>query len=141
MKEALLEQLIRHEGLKLKPYYDTVGKLTIGIGRNLDDYGITKEEALYLCKNNILQCIAELESSLPFFSTLDEVRQDVLVNMTFNLGIFGLLKFKNTLSSIERGDYNSASMAMLDSKWAKQVGNRAVELAEQMKTGIRKGVK
>ena len=140
MREALLSQLIRHEGLKLQPYYDTVGKLTIGIGRNLDDYGITKEEAMYLCKNNIVQCIAELEASLPWFNTLDEVRKDVLINMDFNLGIVGLLKFKNTLKLIEEGKYIDASYQMLSSKWSKQVGKRAIELSDQMRTGKRKEV-
>lgn len=131
----LEEQLLVDEGLRLKPYKDTVGKLTIGIGRNLDDVGITKDEAIILLRNDIARTTKDVIANIPWWSTLDEVRRDVIINMAFNLGIEGLLKFKRTLLSIQNGEYEQASKEMLESKWAKQVGNRARRLAEMMRTG------
>ena len=81
----IADLLIRHEGLRLKPYRDTVGKLTIGVGRNLDDVGITREEALYLLKNDIDNARRELIKTIPRFLDMDKVRQIVLISMTFNL--------------------------------------------------------
>lgn len=127
--------LLKHEGLKLKPYRCTSGKLTIGVGRNLEDRGITKSEAMYLLSNDIADVIHQLKEKLPVFNVLDQTRQDVLVDMAFNMGVGGLLEFKNTLASIEKGHYRKASKQMLQSKWAKQVPNRAGELSEMMKTG------
>lgn len=131
----LEEQLLVDEGLRLKPYKDTVGKLTIGIGRNLDDVGITKDEAIILLRNDIARTTKDVIANIPWWSSLDEVRRDVIINMAFNLGIEGLLKFKRTLLSIQNGKYEQASKEMLESKWAKQVGNRARRLAEMMRTG------
>jgi len=134
-REALKAQLIRHEGARLKPYHDTVGKLTIGVGRNLDDVGITPVEMLVLLDTDITRAEAGLRAAWPHYDRLDPVRQQVLVNMAFNLGVPGLLAFKNTLAAVERGDYEAAYVEMIDSKWAKQVGARATELSAQMKTG------
>jgi lysozyme len=134
--DIVSKQLRRHEGLKLKPYYCTAGKLTIGYGRNLDDVGITKEEAEYLLQNQIQTCIAELQKKIPdIYNNVNHVRQAVLVNMCYNMGITELLKFKKTLASIQRGDYKLASEQMLQSLWAEQVGNRAKQLSELMKNG------
>ena len=134
--DIVSKQLRRHEGLKLKPYYCTAGKLTIGYGRNLDDVGITKEEAEYLLQNEIRSCIADLQKKIPdIYNNVNHVRQAVLVNMCYNLGITGLLKFKKTLASIQQGDYKLASEQMLQSLWAEQVGNRAKLLSELMKNG------
>lgn len=131
----LEEQLVRHEGKKLFPYVDTVGKLTIGVGRNLSDVGISEAEALYFLQNDIAKAQKGISTYLPWTVHLDRIRYYVLVNMCFNLGIKGLLEFKNTLRFVENGKYKEASQAMLISLWAKQVGNRAVELAKQMETG------
>lgn len=128
----LIDQLIRHEGLRLKPYKDTMGKLTIGVGRNLDDVGISEQEAKMLLLNDIERAKSDCMKNLPFFSKLSETRQNVLINMCFNMGIGGLLKFKNTLKAIEEGRYNDAAQGMRDSLWAKQVKGRAEELAKQM---------
>jgi lysozyme len=117
------------------PYTDTVGKLTIGVGRCLDDVGISPEEAQMLLDSDIERAISNLNTGIPWWSTLDEVRQRVLVNMCFNLGIQGLLRFKNTLALVRAGKYEEASVAMLQSIWAGQVGKRAVRLAHSMKTG------
>lgn len=131
----LFNMLKRHEALKLKPYKDTEGLLTIGIGRCLDTKGITTLEAEYLCNNDIASCMADLRTHLIWFDKLDSVRQDVLMDMCFNLGIVGLLKFHNTLTLIEQGKYTEASNEMLNSEWAKQVGDRAVELSYMMEKG------
>lgn len=127
--------LTLHEGVKLKPYRCTAGKLTIGIGRNLDDVGISEEESIYLMNNDISKCELQLESSFPWFNDLNEVRQTVLVDMCFNLGIKGLLRFINTLDCIKNGDYIQAAKNMTNSKWALQVKARASRLAKMMETG------
>jgi len=134
-RDKLAKQLILHEGMRLNPYRDTVGKLTIGVGRNLDDEGISKEEALFLLENDITRVIAELDKALPWWEELDEVRQRVLADMCFNLGIGGLLKFQKTLELVEVHRYKEAAEEMLSSLWARQVGNRAVHLAKMMETG------
>lgn len=126
---------MRHEGLRLKPYVDTTGHLTIGYGRNLDAIGITTDEAAYLLNSDIDRAVKGLLAHLPWVLDLDTVRQSVLVNMAFNLGLQGLLTFQSTLKAIQQGRYSAASDAMIDSTWAHQVGARAVELAAQMKTG------
>ena len=131
----LRRQLIRHEGLRLKPYKDTVGKLTIGVGRNLDDVGITEQEAMILLDNDIERTKLDLLKALPWINKIDSVRQDVLINMAFNMGIGGLLGFKNTLASVQSGNYADAADKMLQSKWAGQVGLRASELSNMMRTG------
>ena len=129
-------QLVRHEGLRLKPYRCTAGKLTIGIGRNLDDYGISQTEAFVLLENDIQNCEKQLVDEIPeIYNGLDEVRKSVLLNMCFNLGIGGLLGFNNTLAFIAAGDWERAANGMLASKWAKQVGRRAIELSEMMRKG------
>jgi len=128
--DKIVEQLIKHEGLRLKPYKCTSGKLTIGIGRNLEDNGITKEEALYLLYNDIDACVIDLYREIPLIKDLNGDKQEVLVNMCFNLGINRLLKFKKFLSALKSGDFKEARKEMLNSAWAFQVGNRALELAD-----------
>lgn len=130
----LVEQLKRDEGLRLQPYVDTVGKVTIGYGTNLSD-GIDKGEAEYLLLNRLNAKKLELLQALPWVADLDEARQGVLFNMAYNMGVPGLLKFKNALALIKAGSYGLAATAMLDSLWAKQVGNRAIRLAQQMMDG------
>lgn len=131
----LQKQLVLHEGCRLKPYRCTSGKLTIGIGRNLDDVGISRDEAMVLLWNDISKAIAGVRTELPWFEQLDSIRQRVLVDMAVNLGIDGLLAFKQTLSAIASGDYDRAATEMLNSRWAGQVGERARRLARMMRTG------
>lgn len=136
LMDRIKEQLVRHEGLRLKPYRCTAGKLTIGIGRNLDDCGISQSEAYVMLINDIMNCEKQLQSKIPnIYNGLDEVRKSVLLNMCFNLGINGLLCFKNTLAFVKAGDWERAANNMLASKWAKQVGRRAIELSELMRKG------
>jgi lysozyme len=135
-REKLARQLILHEGMSLRPYKDTVGKLTIGVGRNLEDVGITEEEALFLLRTDITRVITVLDATFPWFRFLDDVRQRVLADMCFNLGVSGLLKFRKTLELVEARRYKEAAEEMLNSLWAKQVGGRAVRLAKMMETGL-----
>ncbi len=136
LMDRIKEQLVRHEGLRLKPYRCTAGKLTIGIGRNLDDRGISQKEAYTMLERDIQDCEQWLIDKIPeIYNKLDEVRQSVLLNMCFNLGIKGLLGFNNTLAFITSGDWERAANSMLASKWAKQVGCKAIELSELMRKG------
>lgn len=132
----IIEQLKRDEGVRLKPYKDSVGILTIGIGRNLEAVGISMDEAMSMLMNDVSKVRAQLSARLPWYKSLDEARRGVLENMAFNLGIDGLLKFKQTIALIEGGKYDDAATAMLQSKWAVQVGKRADRLANQMRSGI-----
>lgn len=134
MIDKLFEQLKRHEGLRLKPYRCSAGKLTIGYGRNLDDAGISESEAVWMLGNDV-QKVRQALSGLQWFLSLDPVRQNVCINMAFNLGVARFLGFKNTIAGIVDKDYHRAADEMLNSRWAKQVGKRAEELAEQMRRG------
>lgn len=127
--------LIRHEGLRLKPYRDIRNKLTIGVGRNLEDVGISREEALMLLDHDIARVRREVGHAFPWFSGLDPVRKDVVLNMAFNLGLSRFRRFRKTVAALRARDWEAAAEAMLDSLWARQVGRRARELAEMMRRG------
>jgi len=133
--EKLKAQLIEHEGLKLKVYRDTANKLTIGVGRNLEDRGITEEEAMFLLDNDIGMVRGQLEERFPWFLDLDEVRQRVLSDMCFNLGITGLIGFKNMLAALKNKNYALAARNMRQSIWYGQVKGRAKRLSKMMETG------
>ena len=130
---ALVEQLLADEGLRLKPYKDTVGKLTIGVGRNLDDRGISEVEAKYLLVNDIKIAEAELTKHAPWWWQMSEPRQQALLNMCFNLGWPRLSMFENMLAALKARDYDTAAAEALDSRWATQVGNRAKRIAQAFK--------
>jgi lysozyme len=135
-RAKLRAQLVKHEALRLKPYFDTVGRLTIGVGRNLDAEGVTEDEARYLLSGDIDRVVRGLFARYPeWFPSLDPPRQAVLVNMAFNMGLAGLAGFTRMLDCIARGDFAGASEEMTRSKWASQVGARAAELSVQMRTG------
>jgi lysozyme len=122
---------------ELMPYPDSKGKITIGIGRNLTDCGISRGEAYHLLNNDLEGVFADLTHRLSWWEGLDEVRQRVLANMCFNMGIGRLMLFVKFLAALKAGDYVTAAMEMLDSKWAKEdVGARADRLSEMMKTGL-----
>lgn len=135
----IIEQLKRDEGTKLHAYHDHMGFLTIGTGRMIDlrkGGGISQEEADYLLQNDVQRVTRELIRSLPWFVELDDARKGVLLNMAFQMGIGGLLKFAQTLSLIKQGKYLAASNEMLDSTWAQQTPARAQRLSKQMATGV-----
>ena len=133
-RQLLRSQLERHEGLRLFVYQDTVGVSTIGYGRNLEDAGISRAEADCMLANDIDKVERELDT-IDEYVALDRIRQTVIGNMSFNLGFHGLMQFKRMWAAIGRKDYAAAAREMLDSKWKTQVGYRALELAEIMRTG------
>ncbi len=135
MNQKLLERLIKHEGLRLKPYRCTAGKLTIGIGRNLEDVGITESEAIELLKNDLARCHHECLHSFWWYHELDETRQGVLLEMCFNLGLKKLKSFRHMLTALSLKDYGLAAREMRSSLWAQQVGQRAKTLADLMQRG------
>ena len=132
----LEEQLIKHEGLVLGMYKDSVGVLTIGVGRNLEHTGLRNEaEAKFLLRSDLVAIRAELERAIPWLSDLSEARQHVLMDMAFNLGVSGLMKFEKTLRHVANGNYAAASVEMLRSRWSRQVHQRSVTLSEMMARG------
>lgn len=134
-RELLKVSLEKHEARRLKPYKDSVDKLTIGVGRNLTDNGLREREVDYLLQNDIDDVERCLDAQLSWWRSLDDVRMRVLAEMCFNLGIYGLLCFKTTLYYILHEEWPLAARQMLRSKWAKQVGKRATTLAKMMETG------
>ncbi len=135
MNNKLIDQIIRHEGLELKPYKCTSNKLTIGIGRNLQDVGITEDEAKYLLMNDLARVDAQMEKLMPWSQSLNPARYDALMNFVFNVGIGTALKFENAMAALKESDFDTAAAELLDSRWSTQVGSRAQELATQIKTG------
>ena len=155
-KEHLLEELVKHEGLRLQVYQDTLGIDTIGIGRNLKDRGISKEEldeldiptidhvyeygiteadAMLLAENDVQIVEEELLRAHPCVEDLDAVRQLVLVDMAFNMGVPRLCKFKKMWNAVHENKFDIAAKEMLDSRWANQVKSRSVKLANAMHNG------
>lgn len=134
-REQLKMQLEVDEGLRLKPYRCTAGKLTIGIGRNLDDNGITRGEAMFMLDNDVAKCEIEMFREFPWAKAMSDRRQQALCNMLFNMGLTRLKGFRKMLAFMKEGKYNEAADEMLNSKWAKQVGIRANRLAIMMRNG------
>jgi lysozyme len=145
MNLILLEkELTRDEGVRYSPYKDTKGIPTVGIGHNLQTrplpvntlYPLTPQQVSAIFQEDTNDVVAQLNAHLPWWDKMDEVRQRVIVNMCFNLGIETLLTFHNTLMFMELGNYSQAAANMQQSAWYVQVGQRAVRLTEAMKTGI-----
>ena len=155
-RDNFINKLIAHEGLRLEVYKDSLGIDTIGIGRNLEDRGITKDEldwmdypsieyvysdgiseadAMYLANNDVEIVEKELVRAHPCVEDLDAVRQLVVMDMAFNMGVPRLCKFKKMWAAIHEGNYTAASVEMMDSRWATQVKGRAKKLSDAMKTG------
>lgn len=132
---TLKAELRRDEGVRLKPYRDAVGKLTIGVGRNLDDVGITAAEAGLLLDADVARAAADLDRALPWWRRLTEARQRALLNMAFNLGLPRLLGFEGMLAALAAGDPVRAAAEALDSRWARQVGERAQRVARMIREG------
>lgn len=130
--QALKSSIMAHEGLRLKPYPDTRGFVTIGYGHNLTENGITREMAETILEEDIAEAQEQCRDTIEWFDGLDGPRQRVLTEMAFNLGIDGLLGFTRMLADVESGHYADAAREMLNSKWAAQVGTRAQRLAAVM---------
>lgn len=136
--DYLETDLILDEGERLRPYRCTAGKLTIGIGRNIEDRGISIEESRYLFKNDIDECAADLGMNFRWYAPLDDVRKAVLLNLRFNIGPHRFRGFKRMLSAIEAGDFNTAANELKDSAWYTQVQpSRSKRMVEQLRTGKR----
>lgn len=138
MLDNLVKQLRDEEGEVLSAYQDHLGYWTLGIGRLIDKRkggGITKEESAYLLSNDIAKVESQLDARLHWWRTLNDARQGVLIGMAFQMGIDGLLGFKNTLAMVHAGNYEGAASGMLNSLWAKQTPARAKRMSDQMKTG------
>ena len=131
---GLIDLLIRHEGLKLEPYRCTSNKLTIGVGRNLEDCGISEDEARYLLKNDIQNFHEELTERFYFYKYLEGARKDALLNLAFNMGVPRLATFVKALDFMSQRKYKEAADEFLRSRWADQVGNRATEVAAMIRT-------
>lgn len=132
---TLREQIARDEGLRLKPYTDTTGHLTLGYGRNLTAKGISLAEAELMLDNDLSEASAAVFSRLAWASALNEPRRAVLVGMAFNMGIAGLLGFRRMLAAAEAGTWDEAANEILSSDYAHQVGVRAERYSEQMRRG------
>jgi len=133
----LIEQLKRHEGVRTHAYKCSADYITVGVGRNIDEdggLGLSDDEIDYLLANDIKRCKQELVA-LSWFVDLDEVRQDALINLCFNLGLTRLLGFRNAMAAMAEGDYEKAADEFLDSRWATQVGQRAVEVTNMIRSG------
>lgn len=134
-KNKLISELKRDEDVRSTVYLDSEGIATIGVGRNLVDRGLSDDEIEYLLRNDIVIAFGDALKLFPSFATLTDARQRALVNMSFNLGIDRLGKFRKMRAAIQAGDWDKAADEMLDSKWACQVGPRAYRLSQMMREG------
>lgn len=133
--EKLTASISLHEGLRLKPYYDTVGKLTIGYGRNLTDDGLTADEAATLLSNDIQSCVREAQTQnwWPYVEN-DDAWSRAMVELLFNMGAGGVAGFQVMLACLKAGDGTGAGNALLNSTYARQVGQRAKDIADLFKS-------
>ncbi|VVE85053.1 lysozyme family protein [Pandoraea sputorum] len=131
----LKAELTRDEGRRPRIYVDTVGKVSGGVGRNLTDKGFRDDEIDLMYRNDVAETESWLDRNLPWWRSLDPVRQRVMMNMAFNMQ-GKLLGFRNFLAAAQRGDWEKAAAEMLDSLWARQVGDRAKRLASMMESGF-----
>lgn len=129
--DELKNDLIADEGIRLKPYLCPAGKTTIGVGRNLDDVGITEAEAMTLLDDDIARVTAQLAKALPWLQGNNVQR--AVGNMTFQMGLGGVLKFKKMLAALQVKDYTTARREALNSAWARQTPQRAKRVTDLMK--------
>lgn len=139
MRQELTRQLTGDEAVRKFVYKDHLGYYTIGIGRLVDERkggGLRDVEMQFMLNNDIDDRVNELSKRIPWINDLDDARKGALLNMSFQLGVDGLLAFKNTLKLIQGGDYETASREVLRSLWAKQTPARAKRISEQIRTGV-----
>lgn len=132
--ERLRETITRHEGSRLDMYQDSLGIWTIGVGHNIQEKGISPAVMELLLDEDIEEAISELKRSVSFFSKMPEQVQEALVNLSFNMGIPRLMQFKKTLAYLRDGDFEAAADELLDSRYAEQVGRRADEVADMIRS-------
>ena len=133
----LTEMLRKHEGVRDKVYLCSAGYETIGVGRNIseDGLGLSDDEIDYLLSNDIKRVREELTEEYYWFAGLDEARQDAMIDISFNLGQTRLRGFVKSLEAMAREDFDTAADEFMDSKWSEQVGDRAVEVTEIIRSG------
>lgn len=134
-RDKLAAQLEVDEGRRKLVYTDTVGKLTVGIGRNITDRAFSDDEIDLMLRNDIATVERGLDRAIPWWRKLDDVRQNVIANMAFNMGVPRLLGFSMTLDLVNSGRFDAAAEEMLRSRWAEQVGDRAKRLSKMMRNG------
>lgn len=154
LTEGLIENLKRDEGFRSEVYVDTTGHDTIGYGTKLPlndlessclpegqdirEDGVNKEQAECMLKKELRQKARDTRREFEhIWDELNQPRKDVLINMAYNLGVYGLTRFKKMIGALERGDYEAAADEMLDSQWHDQTKRRAERLARQMRMGTR----
>ena len=130
----LRETITRHEGSRLQMYQDSLGIWTIGVGHNIQEKGISPKVMELMLDEDLEEAISELKRSVSFFSKMPQQVQEALVNLSFNMGIPRLMQFKKTLALLREGDFESAADELLDSRYAEQVGQRALEIADMIRT-------
>tara|TARA_R100001244_G_scaffold129090_1_gene100294 strand:+ start:58 stop:480 length:423 start_codon:yes stop_codon:yes gene_type:complete len=138
MRNKLIKMLKVHEGVETYAYKCSENKTTIGVGRNVDKaggLGLSDDEVDYLLQNDINRVILELNSEYDWFSDLDDIRQDAMIDISFNLGQTRLRAFKNALAAMSEGDWDEAADQFMDSRWSEQVGVRAKNLTEMIRSG------
>ena len=133
--DLLKEELVRDEGYKTHLYKDSVGKYTIGIGHNIDDKGLPHAVIDLLYQIDVDEVITDLDKSFPWWKQLTPNRQRVLINLCFNMGLPVLKTFVNTLKAMANNDTQGVVIGLTNSKWYKQVGNRAIRLVKMWETG------
>ena len=134
----IIEMLRVHEGVETHAYKCTADKTTIGVGRNIDPsggIGLSSDEIYYLLSNDVKRVSAELIRAFSWYSELDEVRKDAMIDMCFNMGLPRLKLFKKSLAAMANGDYDIAAIEFLDSNWAKQVGGRSIIVTDMIRSG------
>ena len=134
-KTRLINSIKQHEGKSNLPYRDSVGRLTIGYGHNLENKPLPDDVLELVLQHDVEDAITEARSALLYFDSLNASRQEVVVEMVFNLGLNGFKSFKKMLRALRNRDFTIAATEMLDSRWHEQVGDRAEELAERMRGG------
>ena len=132
--ERLRETIIRHEGIRLDMYQDTLGIWTVGVGHNIQEKGISQAVMELMLEEGLAEAVSELKRSVSFFSKMPEQVQEALVNLAFNMGIPRLMQFKKTLAYLRDGNFEAAADELLDSRYAEQVGRRADEVADMIRT-------
>lgn len=137
MSNKLIHMLKRHEGVRSKVYVCSAGYETIGVGRNISatGLGLDPDEIDFLLMNDITRVRQELNRVFSWFDGLDAARKDAMIDIAFNLGLTVLCKFEKSLAYMKSGDYMLAADEFLDSNWAKQVGNRAIEVTDMIRSG------
>ncbi len=131
----LRADLIRDEGQRFDLYTDTTGHASIGVGHNIEAHGISQTVCDQMLDEDMRRALHDATTQWPWFAELDDVRQRVLLNMVFNIGLAGVAQFRLMIQAIIAGHFDEAATQMLDSLWARQVGPRADRLAHMMLTG------